>query len=154
MSSTIHLTACERLELGTKQWHEVGNMVKQRWTFNPCEWNGEVYLCGGYSDTIETFDPRTYSFTLLPITLPDQQSTSVAYLLNHQLVILTWNYVNLLSLQATGELGMESNQHKGYGVWCNMNPVMDDSKEWLYVSSKGYCWKIKCDGSFRDRITN
>ena len=57
---------CERFDLHTEQWEALPKALRKRTNFNPAVHESLIYLSGGGSGSIETFDPATLRFTLLP----------------------------------------------------------------------------------------
>ena len=56
------LSSCEQLD--ESDWISIGDMNHPRFNFVPCEHQGLVYICGGNSFTVETFNPCTNLFGL------------------------------------------------------------------------------------------
>ena len=64
---------CEGLRFGEKKWESLGKMHKYRQDFSPCLHKALVYLYGFWEDSIESFDPCTNTFTLIPrVQLPSR----------------------------------------------------------------------------------
>jgi hypothetical protein len=69
-------------------WQIIGKMKTARTAFQPCISNNLVYLAGGQTTKIETFDPEKVTFTELPLQL-SEASRSSAFLYDNQILILT-----------------------------------------------------------------
>jgi hypothetical protein len=62
---------CERFSLENKEWKKVGGLIIGREYPGICVHSQTIYLCGGTGiESIETFNPRNFKFTLLSIRLP------------------------------------------------------------------------------------
>jgi hypothetical protein len=57
---------CERFDLNTEQWEALPKALRKRTNFNPAVHESLIYLSGGGSGSIETFDPATLRSALLP----------------------------------------------------------------------------------------
>lgn len=57
--------ASERLSLASLQWQSISPMLSGRAEFNPCFLRNCFYLCGGYCDDVEKYDPVADIFTYL-----------------------------------------------------------------------------------------
>jgi len=77
-------------------WQIVGKMKTPRMAFQPCISNKIVYLAGGQTTKIETFDPQTVTFSELSPQL-SVVSRSCAFLYNDQILILTASSLYLLT---------------------------------------------------------
>lgn len=56
---------CARFNLLTSQWETLPSALVPRQCFNPCEHQGLIYLPGGCSATVETFNPVSMQFSML-----------------------------------------------------------------------------------------
>lgn len=50
-----YLKKCEKINLSTHKWMALPDMKEGRRSFNPCEFNGGVYVCGSGSLLVELF---------------------------------------------------------------------------------------------------
>ena len=84
------LASSEKYSLSDKRWEELGAMQEPRSYFTPCHYRALIYLVG-YAAAVETFNPTTEAFALLPLTLPLQLSDtrSVAFVNHGDLYLLT-----------------------------------------------------------------
>ena len=69
-------------------WRMLPGMNAARCCFTPCQFAGLVYLCGGQTDTIETYSMETNTFELLSLRLPES-SSCISFVYNSHLVTLT-----------------------------------------------------------------
>lgn len=76
---------CEKWSVLSTHWTRLPDMHYDRYSFAPCFFQSFIYLAGTYSNhyTMESFCPQTETFTVLPVSLPQQltlNSYSVAYI--------------------------------------------------------------------------
>ena len=88
------LSSCEKMNLSVKCWTGVRSMNYARGGFTPCQFRALLYLfsCWTHSNrSIETFDPDTEMFTVLPVLLPAEAlpGGSVSFVANAELCVLT-----------------------------------------------------------------
>lgn len=85
--------SCEKYRLGDNHWQALPNMHYPRSHFTPCSFNALIYLVSSSDDrAVESFNPSTEDFTVLPVSLPQQlrlNSHSVAFVSNGELFLLT-----------------------------------------------------------------
>jgi hypothetical protein len=117
------------------QWTELPNMTTARLSFNPCQHAGLVYLCGGGSTTVETFDPTTRRFVLLPdFVLPDMvkfgSATAVA-----EDVIVVYGMLGACKWSVTRRKEVFAAQHDRLFAWSNSLPVLHEGR--IYIFSLG-----------------
>ena len=77
---------CELLEAGSS-WRLFGTMNVRRWSFNPCLWHGEIYLCFGL--TWETYVLETSTFRSLDLQVPELKLTAITYVHRDELVVVS-----------------------------------------------------------------
>ena len=65
-----NLRAFEKLPKNSLFWSASGEMAEIRVFFTPCVLDFRVYLCGGGTNTIESFDPPSEQFTTVPVSIP------------------------------------------------------------------------------------
>jgi len=116
------LKSCEKYDLQEKRVQALIDMQYGRCFFTPCTFRSLIYLaCPFTTPVIETFDPRTETFTVLPVSLPpDMKYLSVAVVAHQELCILT-----------SGEQGEEQQM----GLW----KIETESEFRRSVSQKGCC---------------
>lgn len=87
-----HLTTCEKMHLADKQWSLLrSQMAYPRCGFTPCEYHSLLYLVSSTNRAVETFDPKTDTFALLQVQLPEGLETnrfSVAFIVGGELCLL------------------------------------------------------------------
>jgi hypothetical protein len=127
-------------------------MQEVRASFNPCELQGIVYLCGYGSDSIEAFNPAIAAFLPLSARLPEDSSCLI-FVERGSLVVLSKNYVSRWTVERMHCLLLQSKAvHPIYGVYCNMAPVVDEGSGVVYISYDGRCYCMKMDGSGRREV--
>lgn len=125
----------EYFSMQNGQWTELPNMTTARLSFNPCQHAGLVYLCGGGSTTVETFDPTTRRFVLLPdFVLPDMvkfgSATAVA-----EDVIVVYGMLGVCKWSVTRRKEVFAAQHDRLFAWSNSSPVLHEGR--IYIFSLG-----------------
>jgi N-acetylneuraminic acid mutarotase len=74
--STLAKTSILRYDIDLNQWFPAGKMQIPRSDATSGEVGGKIYIFGGcdtsgrFHDTVEVYDPRTETSTLLPVTMP------------------------------------------------------------------------------------
>ena len=116
-------------------------MNEARCNFNPCELYHTLYLSGGGTDSIETFDPANCNFRLLPVRLPEQTPCCV-FVESHQLVVLSGNFVTKMEVNQEQLREVQRERHPGCNVIGNMAPVVDPAAGLVYLSWWGNCYRI------------
>lgn len=138
------LKACERLSFQEDKWKSLGDMIHARCNFNPCDLYNTIYLCGGGTDSIETFDPKNNSFHPLSARLPEKTPCGVFVELG-KLIVLSGNFVSKWRVDE-GQLRVEQQQeHQGCSVIANMAPVLTAGQ--VYFTWWGDCYRLAVDGS-------
>lgn len=85
------LKSCERYDLRGRQWLSLGSMHEERYGFTPCIFLGLIYLPSPQTTcTIETFNPETAVFTMLPVSLPHELAWcfAVSFVVSGELYVL------------------------------------------------------------------
>lgn len=93
-STLTALVDCECWDSQDNIWREEASMAKPRYCFNPCEFGSFIYLCGGQTDCIEAFNPRTrLCRELQDVQLPVSTRITISFVACNQLVVLSQNGV-------------------------------------------------------------
>lgn len=116
-------------------------MNEARCNFNPCEWYHTLYLSGGGTDCIETFDPANCNFRLLPVRLPEQTPCCV-FVVSRRLVVLSGNFVTKFEVIQEQLRESMRERHPGCNVIGNMAPVVDEEEGKVYLSWWGNLYRI------------
>lgn len=149
---TRSLAECERWSLNTDTWSALPSMAKPRWRFNPCEFRLIVYLCGGYTDLIEAFDPQTSTFSVLTVRFPALSSSSVSIVSENRLVVLSSKFETVYDLEGKQLQEVLRARHGDFEVWSNMAPSLDAEEKQIYVAYKKVCWSYQLGGFGNRRI--
>lgn len=143
------LKESETFDLQSSAWRSLPNMTEARCVFNPCQYEGRLYLCGGWTPTIEVFDPETCSFQLQSVQLPEGDSPALAVVDNSQLLVMGEEYVTRWQV-SQGHLVLVSREDKKLHcrVASNMPVLVDSVNDVVYVVFNSECYGIKLDGSW------
>lgn len=118
---------CISLSLQTLNWREIGEMTEGRALFNPCRVAHFVYLCGGYSRTVDLFDPQITQFRLLKtFSLPSdfavQNCTSVYDPIQDCIVSISKHILTRWDVSLRKQ--PQSTVHRAYEPWSRAYPVV------------------------------
>lgn len=85
------LCSCEKIKVSDKLWTPINSMIRPRSSFTPCQFRSLFYLVAAVEPTVETFNPETDTFTVLPVSLPSdlRPHTSVSFVIDGELCLLT-----------------------------------------------------------------
>ena len=88
------LNTCEQFSVGENAWRSAGTMNICRAAFSPCYYSSFIYLVsawGSYSKEVETYQPASEMFRVLPVALPNTLASgcSVAFVSNGEICLLT-----------------------------------------------------------------
>lgn len=85
-----NLRSCEKMEIETKHWTHCGNMTHPRNSFTPCLFRSLIYLASNQLIAVETFDPESETFAVLPVSIPPtkEKKASVTFIYNGELCYL------------------------------------------------------------------
>lgn len=142
----------EYIQLGALEtWKALPNMSQGKANFNPCRYIGRIYLCGGMSSTLESFNPLTSTFQTLLIGLPEGRCACLICIHTGALIVHTRRYV--LKYEAEGE-GLKETQRTAKlvsGAWEHSSqPVLD--RNWLYCISDSTCWRVNCNTGEQNQV--
>lgn len=120
-------------------------MKEGRCHFNPCEFNGLLYLCGHPSSTIEAFHLDLCTFLPWQSRLPESYSACLLLVHNDQLLIVSENYLSCWTQEEERLVQVSLSEHFKLDVCSNMNPAVDSRNGFFYMSLGGTCLKVKLD---------
>ena len=110
----------------------ITEMNKSRSDFNPCCFHGFVYLCGGWTPSIEAFSPESCLFTLLQVDLTDEFSHSITFVDQSELVVMSGTHVTRWKAASGPQLSLTAlTKHKYADLRCNMEPAVTSA--WVYT---------------------
>ena len=116
-----------RLQLSTEaQWEDRAAMTAPRFGFNPIAHGESVYLCGGWTRTLDCYRPATDTMQRLSAALPES-SFCLTYFHSDQLVVISSKYMTSLRLSISE--GVEVTQQTPHELpncspWANPPPVV------------------------------
>jgi hypothetical protein len=96
-NSAERLTLSSQMEeLATATWQPLPYMTYPRASFLPCQYNGKIYLCGGFTRYCEAYNPGKNRYKDLPISLREFDARShLAVFVNMGIVVLSRRWVTL-----------------------------------------------------------
>ena len=135
------LATCEKLfllplsSLLTRQWQSLSPLNHPREGCTPCVFSDCIYLCGGGTDTCESFSIPKERFSLLFFHLPDSNSPTITIPFSNQLYIISHEDVTIWTVD-TQEV--EYKRHPQWGSWGNTQAeVVDGKVKWGSVMLGG-----------------
>jgi len=126
----------EKLRLEGGEWELARDMGTARAYFNPVEFQGEAYLCGGLTSLCEAYSFPSDTYRALPYQLPES-SESLTTLLPTGLIVLTGRQITHIDF-AQGEVSRSEARVDCVKASCG--PVVVGAK--LYVVCEGEVWRV------------
>ena len=126
----------EKLRLEGGEWELGREMSTARAYFNPVEYEGEAYLCGGLTSACESYSFSSDSYRALPYQLPET-SESLTALTPGGLLVLTGRQITHIDF-TQGE--MSRHEARVDCVKASCGPVVAGNK--LYVVCEGGVWRV------------
>lgn len=123
----VCLRSCEKMQISSQRWTEMSSMTYTRSAFTPCHFCSLIYLVGATDKirAVETFDPVTEIFAVLPVSLPLQLSLnqcSVAFVFNEKLCLLTQGkQMACWKINTETEFRLSSTEKV---IWSNQQPLI------------------------------
>lgn len=138
------MNQCEKIDLSGKAptWTTLPSMKEASRCFNPCLFQGCIYVCGGDSQLIEAFSLRSDSFLPQQLHLPDTCLGCCLYVSNQLLVVHSKRYILKYARTLTGLLA-QSSQVEGRNCvskWSNSQPVLVRGLFFLFQGDKCLCF--------------
>lgn len=128
----------ENFSMQTGQWTDYPSMHKQRISFTPCIHNSLVYLCGGSATSVETFDPSSRLFTLLPdFTLPETTRYFNSTIVIEDTMIVH-GFQGVYKWNLTQRREISSIQHGRLSAWSNCPPTVYEDRVYLLDVNEGF----------------
>lgn len=118
------LRTCEKISLNRQRWEELPDMICARRFFTPCRRRELVYLCGGYSYTVETFNLCSGVFQPVGLRLPESSWCSSA-IVSDELIVITEKSISRCNLRE--ERMLEERPHASFMPWSRSTPVIIDN---------------------------
>lgn len=144
------LRECEEVSLGDGYSLELPSMRDGRSSFNPCEFHMILYLCGGFIDSVEAFDPYSRAFVPIYFDLPEKFTACIAFTVNAELVVVSECYVSRYSVVEDTLVQYEAVKRQQEGrhkVGSCMAPVVDAASGLVYITDSGSCYSMRIDGA-------
>ena len=146
-ANPISLTTCEKINTADWSVSEVPSMHHPHAYFTPCRFKSVVYLVSGYTDSqrvMETFNPKSESFTDLKINLPSQAMLakgSVAFIAMDELCLLTEErYIARWKIESDREFRVSE---IGRAFYSCQQPIQVNSL--IYIANHGELSKFDLD---------
>jgi len=137
---------CEKIDLNNRnpRWVVLPDMHKVRANFNPCLFNGYVYLCG--SMLVEVFSPQTDTFLSLSFKLPKDPSCAL-YVQKNCLVVHTKSYITKFAAGPAGQLVLHSQVLCPTPAlkWSNSLPVLDPTRSLFFLFREDRCYSFSME---------
>lgn len=137
--SKQELRSCEKMSLQKRRWEEMPEMICARRFFTPCRRRERVYLCGGWSYTVETYDLCSGVFQPVGLRLPES-SWSSAVIVADELIVLTENTISRWNLREERQL--EERTHLPFKIWSRSSPVIIDNTFFILPCSDNKLAKL------------
>lgn len=136
------LKVYEEYNLQGKRWKLGAEMIHARAFFTVCRYSCTVYLCGGGTRTVESFNLLACSFTQLPFQL-SEESSCLAAVQGCRLTVLTQTNLQVWDLREGQRV---SSKKRPFGaVWSVCTPVI--RAKVAYLVDFGICKAINlCTG--------
>lgn len=124
-------------------WTNLPNMQEASRCFNPCLFQGCIYVCGGDSQLIEAFFLRKSAFLPEKLLLPETCLGCCLYISDQLLVVHSKSYILKYVRTQTGQLVQLSQAEGKNGVskWSNSQPVLYSGLFFLFQSEKCLCFE-------------
>ena len=116
----------EVMRVDEKSWRPIPDMKEARYCFNPCLYNGMIYLCGYGTVNMETFNPETCEFVSpsLSVTLPESHFCCTVEHEGHLLVV-SYSYITRYKMEGSSLIKVDERREQvSRTVWQNSSPRM------------------------------
>jgi len=137
--------SCEKFELPNNKWTALPDMREARAYFNPCLFNGIIYLCGYYSQIMEAFSPETDTF--LPVQIPVLENASGCLYVDNDLLVLNMeNHILKFAAGQGGQLDKRSRvEASSFDRYQSSQPVVDKANGVYFMIKGGECLCFKME---------
>jgi len=145
------LNSCEKYQVQQHSWTPLPPMQAARYYFNPCLFNGSIYLCGRSSALLEAFSPQTDQMLPFQLTMPaGVYSSCCMYVEDNLLVVhLDHNILKFKAGQAEQLVQTSRNSTKEDVEWQNSQPVVNAALRLYYLCHLGSCYSVNMDTGVR-----
>lgn len=111
------------------QWEALPPMTVARAAFNASEYRGRIYLCGGYTDHCEYYDPVALVYMQLPFVLPQNNSQTGLIFTNGQAIIYMKSHLIIWNPESAETRSQEMPEERMY-LAGSQRPVAKQG--WVY----------------------
>ena len=146
MSYVGNLRECEKIDFTSdRSWLALPSMREGKTNFNPCLFNGYVYVCGYGSSHIEAFSPQTDSFLSFQLEMPGDNPCCL-YIHNDELVVQSKSNISMFQAEETGKIIKYSHfvrdQDNAGHKSSNCPPVVDRTRNIVFILQNGECQRF------------
>lgn len=136
-----------------RTWKTLPDMREGRCNFNPCLFNGYVYLCGQYSQQVEAFSPQTELFLRLQVEVPESTSCCL-YVHNSLLVVHSKKCISKFTVGQSCRLSLQSQVRSQAfaSERFNSQPVVDSSCGLCFIICAGKVFTINLESGAQARL--
>ena len=121
-------TTCESMALASNAWGRLDDMNVAKWSFNPCLWKREIYLCDNF--TAEIFNTENRSFRAIQAEFAKTRD-ACTYVWGDQLVLVTAEWVIRLGYR-DGDLEVGRKQQKAVSPASQSLPAVWESRVYWF----------------------
>jgi len=122
----------ESFSMQTGDWTELPNMNTARLSFNPCQHAALLYLCGGGTTSVETFEPSTRTFVLLgDFVLPEMVKFGCVSAVVEDTVVV-YGMLGVCKWNVTRRKEVSSAPHDRMFAWSNCTPLLHENRIYIY----------------------
>ena len=139
--------SCEKLELQIDRWIRLPDMQYARWFFNPCVFQGLIYLSGRCDGQVmEVFSPERDILLPITLSLPEKDSPCCVYVDKDLLVLYSESFIVKFEAGPNGQLRQLSQirvsaLHKGQ----SSQPVVDRTRGMFCMTWEGLCVQVEME---------
>ena len=140
------LNSCEKYQLQQHTWKLLPSMQAARNRFNPCLFNGSIYLCGYPNALLEAFSPLTDSMLPFQLSMPAALSDCCMYVQDSLLVVhLNNNVLKFRAGQAEQLVQVCTSSTQEKAIWQNSQPVVNATLRLYYIVQESSCYSVHLD---------
>lgn len=128
-------------------------MKESRGEFNPCLFNGFIYLCGSGSQLVEAFSPHTDSFLPLQVGVPEIRACCL-FVHNDLLVVHSYQHISKFAAGQAGQLVLHSQVPAQIAAskLSNSQPVVDSIRGFYFLFYEGKVFTINLETGVKLRL--
>ena len=139
--------SCEKYQLQQHTWTLLQPMKAPRYKFNPCLFNGNIYLCGYGSEVLEAFSPQNDQMLSFQLTMPAGTSSSCCMYVEDTMLVVHLKYNILRFRTAKAEQLIETSRQSTVtdAEWQNSQPVVNTALNVFYIVQYGTIYSVNMD---------